>query len=121
MKFKEQAIEMLNSGVKVIDIVRQIQEEGLSKKSYNTIYNNVRNWKLKLDLENKNPALLAECESVGIPIENVKHGWYKGKHWSIAFKADEDGPTFEQMLKDHVEAIRRKLRARMGDVSDEVR
>jgi hypothetical protein len=105
MKFKEQAIEMLKSGVRVIDIVKQIQREG-SEKSYNTLYNSIRNWKLKLDAEEKNPALLAECESIGIPIENVKHGWYKGKHWSIAFKADEDGPTFDQMLKDHIEAVK---------------
>jgi hypothetical protein len=36
----------------------------------------------------KHKGLSAECQAVGIPIEDVKHGWYKGKHWSINFKSE---------------------------------
>ena len=34
-------------------------------------------------------ALKKECESVGIPVDNVNHYWYKGKNFSIHAKGDE--------------------------------
>ena len=106
MKFKETIIDLLKSGMSRTEVVREIERQGLSDKSYNSIYKNVQYWSRKLDAQESNPALLAECESVGIPIDSVKHGWYKGKHWSIAFKAEEEGPSFEEMLRDHIEAVK---------------
>ena len=53
-----------------------------------------------------NPALAEECEAVGIDPSTVGQTWYKGKHWSISFKPDKKGPTFEQMLKDHIEDVK---------------
>lgn len=35
------------------------------------------------DPNRKHKALQAECESIGIPAENVTNYWYKGKHYSI--------------------------------------
>jgi hypothetical protein len=43
-------------------------------------------WNLIQAHREKHKGLAAECEAVGIPIDEVKHGWYKGKHWSINFK-----------------------------------
>jgi hypothetical protein len=102
MKFKQEAIDMLSSGMSVNEVTKYFLDSEMYDKSHNSLYNNIWNWKKKID----NPALSAECEAVGIPIESVKHGWYKGKHWSIAFKAEESGPTFDEMLKDHIEAVK---------------
>lgn len=106
MKFKQTVMGMLESGMSTIEIVREIEKTDLYDKGYNSLYNLVRNWKLKMDAENNYPVLAEECASAGIPLENVRHGWYKGKHWSIAFKPSDEGPTFEQMLKDHIEAVK---------------
>lgn len=40
-------------------------------------------------IKESNPALAAECDTVGIPIEKVNHGWYKGKFWSLHFKGED--------------------------------
>lgn len=106
MKFKQTVIDLLSSGMSRGDVVKEVQRQGLTDKSYNTIYKKVQYWSRKLEAQENNPALYAECEAVGIPVESVKHGWYKGKHWSIAFKADEQGPSFEDMLKDHMDAVK---------------
>jgi hypothetical protein len=105
MKFKQEAIEMLRAGQTPASVARSIQGTGLYDKGYHALYNMVWYWSKKLNAEKNNPALAKECEAVGIPIENVQHGWYKGKHWSIAFKAESNGPTFEEMLKDHIDAV----------------
>ncbi len=57
-------------------------------------------------IKKENPALTQECETVGIDPGAVNHAWYKGKHWSINFKPSNIGPTFEQMLKDHIEDVK---------------
>ena len=31
----------------------------------------------------KHPALAAECDTIGLPVDNVSNYWYKGKHYSI--------------------------------------
>lgn len=38
-------------------------------------------------LRNKHTALEAECEEKGIPVDDVKNYWYKGKHFSINVKS----------------------------------
>jgi len=35
------------------------------------------------------PALIEECEEKGIPVEDVKHYWHKGKHFSVFVKGKE--------------------------------
>ena len=46
---------------------------------------------------NSHPALTTECESVGLPIENVSNYWYKGKQYSIHVKGDKQ-KTYEKNL-----------------------
>ena len=105
MNFKEQAMHLLQQGHTPKQVYNEIHAMGVYHKGEHALYNLIWNWAKNLKKKGEHPALAAECESIGIPLESVKHGWYKGKHWSIAFKADEEGPTFEQMLKDHIEAI----------------
>lgn len=98
-------MHLLQQGHTPKQVYNEINALGVYHKGEHALYNLIWNWSKNLKKKGEHPALAAECESVGIPLESVKHGWYKGKHWSIAFKADEQGPTFEQMLKDHIEAI----------------
>jgi hypothetical protein len=105
MKFKEHAISLLQQGQTPKQVYNQIIATGEYHKGEHALYNLIWNWGKNLKKKEEHPALAAECESVGISLDSVKHGWYKGKHWSIAFKAEEEGPTFEQMLKDHIEAV----------------
>ena len=39
-----------------------------------------------ITLNEEHRALLAECETVGIPLDSVSHYWYKGEHFSIFSK-----------------------------------
>jgi len=57
-------------------------------------------------IKEENPALLQECETVGIDPSTVGQAWYKGKHWSVNFKPGKVGPSFEEMLKDHIEDVK---------------
>ena len=107
-KLKQAAIDLYNSGVSNMrDISDEIFNSFGYEKGPSALYRNVRGWVLNERKRQDHPALYDECETVGIPIDSVKHGWYKGKHWSIAFKADqEEGPTFEEMLKNHIEDVK---------------
>jgi hypothetical protein len=59
-------------------------------------------------LQEENPALHEEVSKVGISPSDVKQAWYKGKHWSIQFRPDSNtGPSFEDMLKDHIESVKK--------------
>lgn len=55
------------------------------------------NWRRK-----KHPALVAECEAVGLPADNVSNYWYKGKQFSIHVNGKEVSlwDLKEQMIKD---------------------
>lgn len=53
------------------------------------------------------PALAQACDERGIDISSVGIAWAKDKKWSIQFKPNKDsGPTFEQMLEDHIDAVK---------------
>lgn len=43
--------------------------------------------------------LEAECDAVGIPVDNVKHYWHKGKHYSINVNAQKE-TDYAQALED---------------------
>lgn len=47
------------------------------------------------DLIKKHRALKRECKKKGIPIENVNHYWYKGKHFSLHVK--NQTPNYEDV------------------------
>lgn len=47
--------------------------------------------------------LNAECEKVGIPVDDVKHYWYKGQHYSIHVRGDEFDPiVFTEELVEEI-------------------
>ena len=89
-------------------IAKQIISQGLFEATqYENLRKYISAWTKSIRISKENPGLANECDVAGIPIDSVKHGWYKGKHWSIAFKADqEEGPTFEEMLKNHIEDVK---------------
>ena len=63
-------------------------------------------WLNRNAIKKENPALSEECETVGIDPNDVRHAWYKGEHWSINFKPSSSGPTFDEMLKEHIEDVK---------------
>lgn len=57
-------------------------------------------------VKEQNPALYDEAKKVGIDVGDVRQAWFKGKNWSIQFSPAKNGITFEQMLKDHIDAVK---------------
>ena len=45
------------------------------------------------------------CDERGIDINTVGLAWNKDKAWSIQFKPGTKGPSFEEMLKDHIHEV----------------
>lgn len=85
--------------IKHFDLEDKITVEKLRRSISKFIQKNI--------LSKDNPALVEECEAVGIDPSTVGQTWYKGKHWSISFKPDKTGPTFEDMLRDHIEDVKK--------------
>lgn len=57
------------------------------------------------DLEiNNHPLLAEETQKLGIPTDNVKHYWHKGKHFSIFVKNEQ--VTYEEIRKDLVDELK---------------
>jgi hypothetical protein len=52
-----------------------------------------------------NLALMQECARVGIDVEDVKHYWYKGKHFSI-FSKNNTAPSYESIRDDLIDEMR---------------
>jgi hypothetical protein len=49
-------------------------------------------------------ALKENCEEVGIPIEDIKHYWYKGKHFSVFAKGKEIG--YEEIKSEIISQVK---------------
>lgn len=62
----------------------------------NWIYKLKSSIKKESELSETHPALAAECETVGLPLGQVGHYWYKGKHYSVFLKGQEP-ITYEEM------------------------
>jgi len=61
----------------------------------------------KLIRSEEQPALAEACDERGIDISSVGIAWSKDKKWSIQFRPNkESGPTFDQMLEDHIDAVK---------------
>lgn len=71
-------------------------------------YRQVRRWvateRSKDYRLNDHDALQAECESIGIPTEDVKNYWYKGQHFSINVK-NNSNQTIEDVLNGIIERM----------------
>ena len=104
---KERAVQLYKSGITNLkELARTMYSEGSYEQSETNLYQVARYAIRKMEAQENNPGLANACEEAGVPFENVKHGWYKGKHWSIAFKQEDNGPTFDDMLNDHLDAIK---------------
>ena len=57
------------------------------------------------DLYKDHEGLAEECEASGIPLESVKHYWYKGKHFSIFSKTKE--VNYDDLMNDVTEKMRK--------------
>ena len=105
-QLKELTAELYNSGLtNPIDVSKEVFNTYGYEPGENALYQAVRRWLNKIKDQEQHPALFNECDAVGIPFEAVKHGWYKGKHWSLAFKKEDETVDFERMLKDHIEQV----------------
>jgi hypothetical protein len=105
--FKKIAIDFFNSD-------RSITAGSLATKLINeygapnapTFYRTVRKWiasERSRDYRmNDHDALQSECEAVGIPAEDVKNYWYKGKNFSINVK-NNSTRTIEDVLNGIIE------------------
>lgn len=53
----------------------------------------------------KHEALKKEAEEIGIPVEDIKHYWHKGKHFSIFAKNKEI--SFEDLKNEIIESVKK--------------
>ena len=105
-QLRQLAVELYQSGVSSTKkITEKVYETFGYEKGETSLYQNVNYWLRQEDERQEHPALSTECNEVGIPFDSVRHGWYKGKHWSIAFKKEDQDVNFEKMLKDHIEQV----------------
>jgi hypothetical protein len=65
----------------------------------------VRNAFTREENKKNHPALANACEERGIDMATVGMAWNKDKNWSIRFTPGTSGPTFDQMLADHVDDV----------------
>lgn len=89
----------------------QFNSQGSIVKHLIEIYPHITKERLRLALlkrvhrykrKSAHPALTIECESVGLPIENVSNYWYKGKQYSVHVKGDK-AKTYEE-IRDEIVA-----------------
>jgi hypothetical protein len=83
-KYEEFILENQSLGLR--PLARQIiKDNGLDFESeFEALVGFIRRLKKR-----HHKALEKECKSVGIPVDNVNHYWYKGKNFSIYAKGDE--------------------------------
>ena len=53
-----------------------------------------------------NRAIHDECEKVGIPVEDVKHYWHKGQHFSINVKGESSDVNLEEFKTELIAEIK---------------
>jgi|TARA_B110000967_G_C18877907_1_gene559437 hypothetical protein len=96
-------------GMNKTEIARKVLDE-LGNPEGLTIESARRNLSKKIQkniLAEENPALYEEAKTVGIAPEDIRMAWYKGKNWSISFSPSDKGPKFEDMLKDHIDSVKK--------------
>lgn len=75
----------------------------LNENARGVIRYNKSKWLQELEI-NKHPLLAEETQKLGIPTENVKHYWHKGKHFSIFVKNEQ--VSYDDIRKDLVEELK---------------
>ena len=74
-------------------------------RTINHTRGNVKYYISRAKKRSENPALAQACEERGINFDNVGIAWNKDKKWSIQFRPSKTGPTFEEMLQDHIDEV----------------
>jgi hypothetical protein len=67
---------------------------------------NVRRNIVKLINRRENKGVFDECEAVGIDVEKVKHYWYKGEHYSINVKGENEVFKYEDFKEDFIGTVK---------------
>ncbi len=83
------------------DIARKIKNEYGLEGTVDSIRKKIARYIVKQESK----GLLDECEQVGIPVDKVKHYWYKGKHYSINVKG-EGGVSYEEIRDELIEEMK---------------
>jgi len=95
--YYERAVELLrDESLSHTKIAKKIKKEFELKEDQDSIRRNISNW----SKDGPHKALEAYCEEFGIPVSQVGHYWYKGKHISIHAKT-ENQKTYED-LRDEI-------------------
>jgi hypothetical protein len=93
------AIELLEEDkLSQRQIAKKIKKEFKIDENVDSIRRNITNW--SKDTNQEHDALQQACEEFGIPVNQVGHYWYKGKHISIHART-EDQKTYED-LRDEI-------------------
>jgi hypothetical protein len=95
--YYERVVELLkDESLSHSKIAKKIKKEFELKEDQDSIRRNISNW----SKDGPHKALEAYCEEFGIPVSQVGHYWYKGKHISIHAKT-ENQKTYED-LRDEI-------------------
>lgn len=94
--YKQEAFEMYQNGYgSKAEIARTLKV----KYSLSTPQDTLRRSISKYIHKQESRGLQEECEKVGLPMDNVSHYWYKGKHYSINVKGSNI-PSWEDVKED---------------------
>ena len=100
---KSRAIELYESGIEnKVEIARMIcKENGMDlTDSVRLMVNRAIRKHIAIDND-----IIAECEKNGIDPSDVKHYWYKGKHFSINVRGENNEFKYEDFKNDLISEI----------------
>lgn len=98
--YEQEILSMLGEGVAKGAIARKLKEKHKLPEDCEAIRKHVA----KVAVRNEHPALAQECEATGIPIEEVRHFWYKGKHFSLFVKGKE--ADYDELRADIISEVK---------------
>lgn len=99
-QYKKRAIELIEDNRTAPQIAKKIIEEFNLDEQYDSVRRNIKNWI-------NHRGLQEECDAVGIDSSKVKHYWYKGEHYSINVKGEDNLFDHEQFKKDLIDEIKK--------------
>jgi hypothetical protein len=97
--YRKRAVELYSELKNIEKTATKIKEEFDLSDKITSIERNIYNW-----LEKE--TVFDECENVGIDPSKVKHYWYKGKHYSINVKGEEDKFDHDKFKEDLINEIK---------------
>ena len=101
-QYNDELLQLNSSGLSQYETCRQIIKSHKLECSEDGLRTHLR----KLLKKQQHPLLSAECDELGIPLDDVKHYWYKGKSFSIFVKGQQVSyedirNSIIQDVKDH--------------------